>query len=559
LFFWAKLHFGAALLELVADIRFDRVLPCLVEGWCEPEAQFSWTIGKRSLIDLPCAPGAAPYSLIIQGHPYLHRPELCRQRLDVEVNGKMLAALEVDDLFTHLIRIPQGVISQGRAQIVFHHPDSDSPARHGATDTRSLGIRFWHIRLFRVSTKRDRGTTTGRRQHDRAAVAQQLGALTRQVELTQGEINLCKNLRSNDTEKMAGAALDLAFRKLFLECLSHGYIIAASEMARRAAGTAALALEYDGSAGTDISIVRFTKSPSGACVFGVSPALRGMAAVPADMSAPTVIWRFLAILPMFARYARSAAPAGTCLVNLGDEGHARGVAFCNVPSMDTLLVPDPYFLSTQGYADMREPGAAARPWDQRRPVALWRGAPTGYRTTDSILDLPRLALCALAARNDYAAYLDAGVTGLAQVRSQAEIDLLQRMGMVRDFIPPARFQNWKYHIDIDGNTNSWPGLFQKLLSGSVVLKVASARKFAQWYYDRLKPFEHFVPVQPDMSDLIEKIRILRANDQLARAIGAQGRARALSISVDAEIRAAQNIIETAVSIETHTADLPVLP
>jgi hypothetical protein len=294
-------------------------------------------------------------------------------------------------------------------------------------------------------------------------------------------------------------------------------------------------------------------------VFGLSPALRGMMAAHADMSVPTVIWRFLAILPMFARYARSAAPAGTCLVNLGDEGHARGVAFCNVPSMDTLLVPDPYFLSTQGYADMREPTASALPWDQRRPVALWRGAPTGYRATDNILDLPRLTLCALATRDDYAAYLDAGVTGLAQVQSQAEIDLLQRMGMVRDFIPPAQFQNWKYHIDIDGNTNSWPGLFQKLLCGSVVLKVGSARSFGQWYYNRLKPFEHFVPVQPDMSDLVEKIRILRANDQLARAIGARGRALALSMSIDTEMLAAQDVIETAVLIETHTAELPVLP
>jgi hypothetical protein len=225
--------------------------------------------------------------------------------------------------------------------------------------------------------------------------------------------------------------------------------------------------------------------------------------------------------------------------------------------MDTLLVPDPYFLSTQGYADMRQDTASAVPWDQRRPVALWRGAPTGYRATDNILDLPRLTLCALAARGDNAAYLDAGVTGLAQVQSQAEIDLLQRMGMVRDFIPPVHFQHWKYHIDIDGNTNSWPGLYQKLLSGSAVLKVGSPRDFSQWYYSRLKPFEHFVPVLPDMSDLIEKIRILRANDPVARAIGARGRALALSMSVETEIQEAQETIETAVLIETHTADLPV--
>ncbi len=105
--------------ELIADIDFDRPLPCLIEGWCAPEAQFSWTIGQQSRISLPCPPGTAPYTLIIQGHPYRHPPELCRQRLDVQVNGKVLASLEVDDLFTHRIRIPQGVIAKGRADIVF--------------------------------------------------------------------------------------------------------------------------------------------------------------------------------------------------------------------------------------------------------------------------------------------------------------------------------------------------------------------------------------------------------------------------------------------------------
>jgi hypothetical protein len=547
---------------LVADIPFDRTLaemPFLKSGWCEPEAQFSWTIGHESRLVLPCSGSrTASHALIIQGHPFLSLPDLSRQRLAVSVNGVELASLVVDGLFTELIRIPRGVLTNASAEIVFSHPDSDSPARHGgSTDTRQLGIRFWRLRLFRVSGGR-RPLQSGPDNGDgaRAAVAPQLSALARQAKLTSGEVSLSERLGST-AEPIPDAALNLVFRKLFLECLAHGYTIAAAEMARRAASYDKLTLEYDGAVGTDVSIVRFRKTASGAIVLGLPAVLRGMSTSDPDMSAATVVWRLLAALPVLTRYAQSAAPAGACLINLGDEGHTRGIAFCNVRSMDTLLVPDPYFLSTRGYEALR--GAAAMPWDQRRPVALWRGAATGYRKEGSILNLPRVQLCGLAARGENAAYIDAGITGLAQVRSAAESDLLNRAGVAREFVPPLQFQNWKYHIDIDGNTNSWPGLFQKLLSGSVVLKVDSGGPYRQWYYERLKPFEHFVPVRNDMADLVERIRVLRANDALARTIGAAGRQLAMSMDFESEAARARQTIETAVLVETHTPGLPALP
>jgi len=554
---------GALQAELIQDIPFDRTLaetPCLKSGWCEPEAQFSWAIGDQARLKLEFPGGrAASYVLIIQGHPYLSLPDLPYQRLAVQVNGVDVASMIVDGLFTALIRIPKALVTQAGAEILFRYPDSASPARHGGTDTRRLGIRFWHIRFFRLSNARHRPQATPvHADARRVPVAQQLAALARHAALTSGELSLRDRLVAT-SEPSRDAALDLVFRKLFLECLTHGYMIAASEMARRAASCDQMTVEYDGTVGTDVSIVRFSKTTAGAGVLGLSPALRGMSTSDPDMRGQTVIWRLLAVLPLLTRYAQSAAPAGTCLINLGDEGHARGLAFCNVRAMDVLLVPDPYFLSTHGYAESRRADAAALPWDQRRPVALWRGAATGYRAAGTILDLPRVKLCALAAQHDHAAYLDAGITGLAPLRSPAEGDLLNRMGLVRDFVPPRQFQTWKYHVDIDGNTNSWPGLLQKLLSGSVVLKVESGGPYRQWYYDRLIPFENFVPVRNDMADLVEKIRVLRANDALAKTIGAAGRALAVSMDAEAEAAGAQHTIETAVLIETHTRGLPILP
>ena len=107
------------------------------------------------------------------------------------------------------------------------------------------------------------------------------------------------------------------------------------------------------------------------------------------------------------------------------------------------------------------------------------------------------------------------------------------------------FNKYKYQIDIDGNTNSWPGLFQKLLTRSPVLKVASPRGYRQWYYDRLRPWVNFVPVAQDMSDLIEKILWLRSHDDAGRRIGEAGKALADSLDYEGEIARSGRVVTAA--------------
>ena len=77
---------------------------------------------------------------------------------------------------------------------------------------------------------------------------------------------------------------------------------------------------------------------------------------------------------------------------------------------------------------------------------------------------------------------------------------------------------FKYLIDIDGNSNSWPGLFMKLCSGSCILKVDSEYNFYQWFYKYSKPWIHFVPINSDLSDLYEKLNYLRKNEDIGRRI-----------------------------------------
>jgi hypothetical protein len=63
---------------------------------------------------------------------------------------------------------------------------------------------------------------------------------------------------------------------------------------------------------------------------------------------------------------------------------------------------------------------------------------------------------------------------------------------------------YKYILDVDGWSNTWDATVWKLYSGSVLLKTDSI--WEQWYYDKLHPWVHYVPVENDFSDLDEKIK-----------------------------------------------------
>jgi hypothetical protein len=79
-------------------------------------------------------------------------------------------------------------------------------------------------------------------------------------------------------------------------------------------------------------------------------------------------------------------------------------------------------------------------------------------------------------------------------------------------------QHYKYAINVDGHVAAFRLSFL-LASDCVVLQVASPKDYTLWYTSKmLKPWEHYVPVKADLSDLEEQIRWCRANDDKCKAI-----------------------------------------
>jgi hypothetical protein len=272
----------------------------------------------------------------------------------------------------------------------------------------------------------------------------------------------------------------------------------------------------------------------------------GFALPVATFGAPgflTRMSRWLACVPLFARCARlPGGPSGQVRLQLIDGAFRPGLGFCARTDAVTLI-PDPDFMRAEGYRSLREHlDRAPVPWGERRPVALWRGAANGQIAPgEDWLSLPRIRLCGFMDGPD-AALFDLGITSNTLPAHDPGRALLPGSGLMRPAIEATAFQAWRYQIDIDGFTNAWSGLFQKLLTGSTVLKVASEGGWRQWYYDRLVPWTHFVPVRADMADLAEKVAWLVAHDDEARRIGEAGRALAVGLTLEAETKAGAEAI-----------------
>ena len=196
------------------------------------------------------------------------------------------------------------------------------------------------------------------------------------------------------------------------------------------------------------------------------------------------------------------------------------------------LIPDPYVLGSGGFAAVRHSfqRQPLPPWEQRLPMAIWRGSSTGIAALHrrNLAENLRYQLCQLSQR--WPQLLDARLTAVVQGADQLEQNLLSAQLRAGGFVAP-RLTPWhlalhRWLIEIDGNVNSW-GLLWKLMSGCCVLRVTSTRR--QWYHHRLEPWVHVVPVAADLSNLTDTLAWCRTQPALCRRIATAGQQLAFEV------------------------------
>lgn len=243
-----------------------------------------------------------------------------------------------------------------------------------------------------------------------------------------------------------------------------------------------------------------------------------------------------------------AVPDGAWAADLSDHASADGpmLAFSSwYPA--TILVPDRGFVSSGGYARERQRAAAAPAFIDRDPTIVWRGKPTGQgRLIGDPLDprdptlRQRVRLClrlrdltSERERLGDTADVDAKIV-LGGGGSPAVVAAYHAAGILG---PPVPQQSWcqrRFAIDIDGNSNAFSNFFIRLLYGCCVIKVASPLGFRQWYYHRLRPWQHYVPVAADLSDLEETIAWCQDHPRDCRQIAAAGQQFAMAMTPESE-------------------------
>lgn len=167
-------------------------------------------------------------------------------------------------------------------------------------------------------------------------------------------------------------------------------------------------------------------------------------------------------------------------------------------------------------------------WNDKKPTAVFRGGTTGCGVT--IDTNMRLKVAYISANtppdNNGIKLIDAGITNWnARVRKLAGNPKLQTIDI--NNMPPlvkplTRLQQseYKYIINIDGHVSAFR-LSLELSMGSVILLVES--KWKMWFFDMLVPGTHYIPINADLSNLLEKIQWCRDNDEECRQIAINAR------------------------------------
>ena len=230
--------------------------------------------------------------------------------------------------------------------------------------------------------------------------------------------------------------------------------------------------------------------------------------------------------PAALAWMQAAGPdVGEMTFSLAD-GQLPSMARCAFSSCvpDKHLVPDFYFFRDRGYRDLRDwLRDNDVPWAERSADIVWRGRLKGvglFSLDPAHMDNPlvrqrlRLAMRARGTRLDFR---------FVSALTPMEEAHLRAGGLMADRVPARSWTGRKFAVDVDGFSNSWDNLMHRMLQGCCVLKIDSQMGFRQWYYDRIRPWEHYVPIRRDLSDLEETLDWCLSHDADCAGIAAAGR------------------------------------
>ncbi|KAJ7617371.1 glycosyl transferase family 90-domain-containing protein [Roridomyces roridus] len=189
------------------------------------------------------------------------------------------------------------------------------------------------------------------------------------------------------------------------------------------------------------------------------------------------------------------------------------------PCFSDILFPTEYYYDRSWWSGKYEhPDDVA--WEDKKPQIYWRGKSTGGKIIgENYHHFMRFKLADLGA--GYPDLLDVKLTQVDDLACGDGCDsdaIAREYNITGDWAAREDVYSYKYAVDVDGETFS--GRFLGLLrSGSLVFK---ATIFEEYFNGWLKPFEHYIPVKADLSDLVQQVKWANENPVEARLIQLRG-------------------------------------
>lgn len=185
----------------------------------------------------------------------------------------------------------------------------------------------------------------------------------------------------------------------------------------------------------------------------------------------------------------------------------------------SFLIPDPAYLGELAYKDEI---AKIKAWNSqisfadKKPTVFWRGAATGICIENELwITTARGRLVLLANRVNNPDIIDAKITKIDHLPPEQK-KIMADQGVLGEACEFKDFLNYRYIVDADGYCCAWKSLFLKLASNSLVLKILS--DYEQWYFDKLIPWYHYVPLTKDLGNFNSVFKWLTENNSAAEQI-----------------------------------------
>ncbi|EKX32310.1 hypothetical protein GUITHDRAFT_121519 [Guillardia theta CCMP2712] len=174
--------------------------------------------------------------------------------------------------------------------------------------------------------------------------------------------------------------------------------------------------------------------------------------------------------------------------------------------------------SVQGFSDYILKTASqdnSIPLERKISKAFFRGTTTGgIYTEDNWRNFARTKI--VKASLDHPDLIDARFTRVMQTESKQLPKIMKREGyVVKKRV--AHSEQWKFKLVIVPDGNSVPDrLLDFLASNVVVLKQESGNE--EFWYQDLKPYEHYIPFKRDVSDLVDVVKRSLSNETLLKHV-----------------------------------------